>query len=110
MDRPDLIDDPRFATAHARGLNASALDRELTAWTKRHSRAYLYREGQELHLPFGEVRSVAENVRSTHLAARAFWVTGSEGDAGTRRVAGMPFVVDGVRLSVRDVAMYGEVV
>ena len=37
IDKPDLIDDPRFADNSARVENSDALDAEIEAWTKQHT-------------------------------------------------------------------------
>ena len=37
IDKPDLIDDPRFADNSTRVENSDALDAEIEAWTKRHT-------------------------------------------------------------------------
>jgi len=74
MEREDLINDPLFATPHARSENADALDAEMTAWTMRHTKEDLFRECQARHLPVGAVYTEAECLENRHLTGRGFFV------------------------------------
>lgn len=105
MERPDLIEDPRFADRFRRRQHADELDVILTAWTQTLTRDELYREGQDRHLPFGAVFTVADSLDSPQLAARDFFDTAPN---GRTRLAGLPFAFNEARPHVAAAPSLGE--
>jgi crotonobetainyl-CoA:carnitine CoA-transferase CaiB-like acyl-CoA transferase len=90
MERPDLIKDPRYATEAARVQNREALvpllnqvlgARTADDWLKRF---------EEVGVPAGRIRTVAEVCESAHLEARGMIVTLPHPKAGALRVLGVP--------------------
>ena len=69
MDRPELGDDPRYATRAARSENASSLNQLVATWTGAHAKADLTAKlgGQ---VPFGPLNTIADIFRDPHVAAR----------------------------------------
>ncbi len=73
MGRPELIDDPRFATNEARVENRAAVDAVVSAWTARHAKAEL---GELLggEIPFGPVLDAADIFGDAHFRQRGMLV------------------------------------
>lgn len=70
MERPDLIDDDRFATHTARGTNAEALDAIIGAWTATLDATDLL-ELLALHgVPSGRVYTALDALNDPHYLAR----------------------------------------
>ncbi len=101
LRRPDLSADPQFATNADRVANYDALRTELTralaGWTRDDLLATLTRAG----VPAGAVRSVAEALRDTQLAAREMIVPLEHATEGPIRVLGSPLKLSGTPVSVR---------
>jgi crotonobetainyl-CoA:carnitine CoA-transferase CaiB-like acyl-CoA transferase len=94
MGRPDMGVDPRFATREGRHAHQEEIYREVSAFTRRHTR----RELMAIlggHVPFGPVFDVSDIAADPHFAARDMVVAlDHPGSEGKRAVAGVP-----VRLS-----------
>ncbi|HYT76540.1 MAG TPA: CoA transferase [Vicinamibacterales bacterium] len=101
LRRPELSADPQFATNADRVANYDALRTELTralaGWTRDDLLATLTRAG----VPAGAVRSVAEALRDTQLAAREMIVPLEHATEGPIRVLGSPLKLSGTPVSVR---------
>jgi formyl-CoA transferase len=70
MGRADMLDDPRYKTLQARGLNMEALDAEIAAWTAQHSVAELEALMLEAAVPAGRLYDAEDMLRDPHFAAR----------------------------------------
>lgn len=70
MGRADMLDDPRYRTLQARGLNMEALDAEIAAWTAQHSVAELEALMLEAAVPAGRLYDAEDMLRDPHFAAR----------------------------------------
>jgi crotonobetainyl-CoA:carnitine CoA-transferase CaiB-like acyl-CoA transferase len=70
MERPELADDPRFATHAARSLNQTACEAEISEWTKRLCAEEIERILSDAGIPTVPVNSVAEVVQDEQLRAR----------------------------------------
>jgi formyl-CoA transferase len=70
MQRPELAEDPRFATHAARSFNQSACEAEITRWTAGLSAAEIERILAAAGIPTAPVNSVAEVVRDEQLRER----------------------------------------
>jgi crotonobetainyl-CoA:carnitine CoA-transferase CaiB-like acyl-CoA transferase len=90
LERPELIKDPRYATETARVQNRDVLvprlneilgTRPADDWLKRF---------EEVGVPAGRIRTVAEVCESAHLKARGMIVTLPHPKAGELRVLGVP--------------------
>jgi len=103
IDRPDLIDDPRFVDRFARRQHPDEFDEIFTAWSMQFTKDELYRDGQARHLPFGAVYTAADSLASEQLADRKFFDTVQ----GTM-FAGLPFLFNGERPTVRPAPAQGE--
>jgi crotonobetainyl-CoA:carnitine CoA-transferase CaiB-like acyl-CoA transferase len=90
LDHPELTKDPRYATEAARVQNRDVLvprlneilgTRPADDWLKRF---------EEVGVPAGRIRTVAEVCESAHLKARGMIVTLPHPKAGALRVLGVP--------------------
>ncbi|MGE0540564.1 MAG: CoA transferase [Dehalococcoidia bacterium] len=88
LDRPDLVDDPRFVTLDARANNMPALRAELAPWFAIRTRDQIFSTALELQLPFGKFMRLEEQVRDPQNHHRQFFV---DGDPPGRRALRLPF-------------------
>ena len=88
LDRPDLPEDPRFATAAARLAHRPELFALMNEILGRHPRRYWL--ARMRHLPAGAVRSVAEALESEEVAARGMVREVAHPLAGAVRLLGSP--------------------
>lgn len=95
MERPELIEDVRFADPVDRGKNVDDVEALLLDWISTRDREYLFRGGQARQMPFGAVRSAAENLQAEQLTARGF-SSPVEGDS-TSLAPGFPLLINGQR-------------
>jgi len=110
MRRPDLIDDPRFATATARRRNLEALKSVVQAWIRSFSdMASLDTQFDEAKIAIGEIRSLEEVADG---AWADYWTAThdvSDRKGGTLRLPGRPWKFSDAELPVPgDPAMQGE--
>lgn len=72
IERPDLLDDPRFARGRDRHANSAALFEEIASWTRRHEKAEVMRRIAEAGVPCSAVLDTVDLFRDPHLVARGF--------------------------------------
>ena len=70
LGRPELADDPRYATDKSRSLHYLELDALIAGWTRQHSLAYLLECLQAAEVPAGPINSVAEVVNEPQFVER----------------------------------------
>ncbi|WP_419841131.1 CaiB/BaiF CoA transferase family protein [Candidatus Poriferisodalis sp.] len=70
MGRPDLADDPRYATHLARGDHQAELDEMISAWTATLDADELHRLLNEHAVPNGQMYRAPEMLADSHFAAR----------------------------------------
>jgi formyl-CoA transferase len=70
MGRPELADDPRFATHVARGRHQDEIDDIVAAWAARHDAAALTKILEEAGVVVGPVSTVADVVSDEQFRAR----------------------------------------
>jgi succinyl-CoA---D-citramalate CoA-transferase len=70
MQRPELAEDPRFATHAARSFNQSACEAEISRWTAELSAEEIERILAQAGIPTAPVNSVAEVARDEQLRQR----------------------------------------
>jgi len=89
MDRPALLEDPRFTTHRARGANQSELDRIIRGWTEQHDRADLLKTLDAAAVPAGPINSARELVSDPHFLARAMIVKAADEALGEVTMQGV---------------------
>ncbi len=74
VDKPEWLDDPRFATDTLRGENADAISEVMTAWTKARTTAEVLAELDAARIPCGEVLTPAETLVNEQVQAMQYLV------------------------------------
>ncbi|MDA1003399.1 MAG: CoA transferase [Chloroflexi bacterium] len=72
MGRPELREDPRFATPDARVAHTAELSREIEAWTRQHTKHEAMRVLGEAGVPAGATLDTRDLFTDPHLLARDF--------------------------------------
>lgn len=70
MGRPQLAEDPRYATHQARGEHQTDLDDMIAAWTAQHTAAQLEALMDQHGVPAGRIYTAKEMLTDPHFAAR----------------------------------------
>jgi crotonobetainyl-CoA:carnitine CoA-transferase CaiB-like acyl-CoA transferase len=70
MGRPELAEDPRYATHTARGLQQTELDEIIAAWTATQDRVELGHKLDDAGVPRGDIYRVPEMLEDAHFKAR----------------------------------------
>jgi crotonobetainyl-CoA:carnitine CoA-transferase CaiB-like acyl-CoA transferase len=89
MGRPELADDPRFATHAARSFNQAACEAEITAWTEARDAAEIEEVLSGAGIPTAPVNSVAELVHDEQLRAREMLLRQYDPDIGSYLTPGI---------------------
>jgi crotonobetainyl-CoA:carnitine CoA-transferase CaiB-like acyl-CoA transferase len=110
LDRPDLADDPRFATVAARRAHRTELLAEVQAWVARFDTMEQVEAAfGAQRLPVGVVRTVAEVAASDWAAHRGAFVPVSDRGGGSFSVPAPPWRFSGATAVVAgDPAYRGE--
>jgi len=90
LGRPELRQDPRFASNAARCAHAQALDEAIAPWFLARSRQEAVAAAQELRIPAAPVLSLPEVLAHPHLEEQGFWQEVA-GPQGLLRLPGPPF-------------------
>lgn len=88
MERPDLLDDPRFANAISRGENYEAIDAIVGEWVATYSVDDVEQKLSAAGVPASRIFSVADVFRDPHYKARGMLVDAPDDDLGTVKLAG----------------------
>ncbi len=108
MGRPELAEDPRFATAAARKQNEAELDRIIGAWTRERDRDWLARELLGAGVAAAPSRDARDLYADSHLRARGSFATVEHPECGDLELVGPPFRIEGRDLSPRRAPLLGE--
>jgi crotonobetainyl-CoA:carnitine CoA-transferase CaiB-like acyl-CoA transferase len=87
IDRPDIVDDPRFATNEARVDHADELDEIIEAWTRERSTEEAIAEMETADAIVGPVYDMADIFEDEQYAARNDIVEMEDEDLGSLRTA-----------------------
>lgn len=89
MGRPDLIDDPRYATVRARGQNADEVDAIVERWVAEHTVFELVDVLEQASVPSSLVNTVADLFKSGHFRERDMLLKVPHEKLGHLTVAGV---------------------
>jgi CoA:oxalate CoA-transferase len=95
LGRPDLLDDPEFASTPARAARMEQIDAMVEAWTRERTREDVLAELSAAHVPCAPVRSAREVIGDPHLTARGTWVDVAHRTRGATRVPISPIRLHG---------------
>lgn len=109
IDRPELADDPRFATNPERVQHCTEVRATITAWTQRHTKAEVT-TALAGRVPCGPVNTVVDIMADPHVAAREMLaMVDHPGYSGTLAIAGTPIKMTATPGGVRSRApLLGE--
>jgi len=85
MGRPELVEDPRYATLADRAAHADAINDEVARWTLARTAAQVEAEALAHGVPVATAYSAAEIAADPHMAARGDLVTVADPVAGPVR-------------------------
>jgi crotonobetainyl-CoA:carnitine CoA-transferase CaiB-like acyl-CoA transferase len=103
MGRPELADDPRFATAQARREHGGELTDLITAWACEHTARELF-QANEARVPITMLPDVASLLDLPQHAARGYMVEQALGALGRARRPGAPIRMSATPLRLRRTA------
>ncbi|MBB5157755.1 CaiB/BaiF CoA transferase family protein [Saccharopolyspora phatthalungensis] len=101
MKRPDLTEDPRFATVQGRMEHQEFLEGEIGAWAATRTSDDIAHTLDEAGVPNAKVASVAEVAKSPQIAARDMIVESEHPELGTIRMPGNPIKMEKTPPTVR---------
>ena len=108
MGKPELTDDPKFATPEARREHQQELLALISAWTATRPKEELYHTLQELRSVAGYVATVADLFTSEQLLARQFFQTLDHPCVGPARYPGAAFAIQGTAWQHARAPLLGE--
>jgi formyl-CoA transferase len=86
LARPDLLDNPEYASTVARAKNMAEIDDIVGAWTLTRTKDEVLKLLNEAHVPCAPVKTAREVAYDPHLEARGFWVDIDHPRRGRTRV------------------------
>ena len=101
VERPDLADDPRFATREGWKEHAEYLAQLLADWALVHTKEEVFARSQELRIPATPVYDAADLLRSPVIRARDWWIEGEGADGEPMTFPGFPYKLSRSPASVR---------
>ena len=108
IERPDLLDDPRYADRHDRWNIADEFDDILLPWLAEHTADEIVRRAQELRIPSGRLNNCEQLMSDVQLAARDFWVDVEHPYAGRQTYPGAPFKMTDTPFQLSRAPLLGE--
>lgn len=91
IDRADMINDPRFASADDRTERREELEAIFQAWFDEHTRMEVFAAGQREMLPCAPIMESYEALENPHFRERGYFVDLMHPDAGSLTYTGLPF-------------------
>jgi formyl-CoA transferase len=108
MGRPELADDPRFASADARWENRAALDAIVEEWTRRHTKHEVMRILGDAGVPCGACQDTGEVLADPHLKAREMIVDIDYPTRGVYQTVGCPVKMSDSPAEITRPPLLGE--
>ena len=117
IDRADLINDPRFASADDRTERREELEAIFQAWFSEHTRMEVFAAGQREMLPCAPIMESYEALENPHFRERSYFVDLMHPEAGSLTYTGLPFRLSNTdatsntpapRLGEHNAEIYGE--
>lgn len=108
LGRPELSEDPRFATEQARWENREALNAIIEAWTRERSKHEVMRLLGEAGVPCGACQDTGEVLADPHLKAREMILDIDYPTRGTYKTVGCPIKMSDSPAEVTRPPLLGE--
>jgi len=104
MERPDLLEDPRFATLKARMDNVTAIEAIVAGWVGEHDSDEIISKTRAVDLPCAKVASIADLVANPYMRETAHITTVVHPKAGGIPMQGLPIRLSESPASIRNSA------
>jgi formyl-CoA transferase len=108
LERPDLADDPRYATADARWENRDSLNEIIEAWTRQRTKHDVMQILGEAGVPCGACQDTGEILADPHLRTRDMIVDVDYPTRGTYQTVGNPIKLSDSPAEVVRPPLLGE--
>ena len=111
MGQPELLEDPRFATATARARPTASdeFDEHLLPFTLQHSKRDLFQLAQANQIPSGPLYDSSDLLGDPVFEQRGMWERVTHPAAGALKQVGRPFIMHGSpRRPLRPAPLLGE--
>jgi formyl-CoA transferase len=108
IERPELVQDERFATVETRARYADALFAIVSAWTAQHDKFEAMRILAEAGVPASAVYDTTDLWRDPHLQARNFIQTVQHPVAGPTQLMRSPLLLSGSEVPLRPSPVLGS--
>lgn len=108
LGRPELADDPRFASSAARRDNREALQQIVEDWVRGQPKEAIYHLLQSMRSIAGYVATTEDLYNSEQLNGRGFFEEVEHPVAGTARYPGLPFRIGDSRRVSERAPLLGE--
>ena len=108
IGKPDLLDDPRFATADSRREHREALGDEIAEWTLRHTKREAMEAFAEAGVCASQVYETHELFSDPHLVERGFVHELEHPEHGRVRVLGWPARMSASSVPIEAAPLLGE--
>ena len=108
IGRPDLADDPKYATPEARWQNREALNALVAAWTRQRTKHEVMHLLAEAGVPCGACQDTGEVLADPHLKAREMIVDLDYPRRGTYQTPGCPIKLSRSPVAVNRPPELGE--
>lgn len=108
IERPDLVEDSRFATEAARWENRAALEPIIAEWTQARTKHEVMRLLGDAGVPCGACQDTGEVLADPHLKARDMIVDVDYPTRGTYQTAGCPIKLSDSPAAITRPPLLGE--
>jgi formyl-CoA transferase len=107
MGRPELAEDPRFATPEARATNLDDANQIITSWTRGLSKIEITEKVQQARVPAGAVLDTESLMADEHLRKRGMFSTVDHPTRGAVTIPGWPVRMSESSVPVRSAPLLG---
>jgi CoA:oxalate CoA-transferase len=97
IERPDLLEDPRFTNDESRCMNESALRQAIEAWTRARAAAEVVRLLSEAGVPAAPIWDIRQATDNAHIKARGLFASAEHATLGTIPIPEQPVSFGGHR-------------
>jgi formyl-CoA transferase len=108
MGRPELADDPRYATPEARWENRDAMNAIVAEWTRQRTKHEVMKLMGDAGVPCGACLDTGEVLADPHLRARDMIVDVDYPTRGTYQTVGSPIKLSDSPVTVQRPPLLGE--
>jgi crotonobetainyl-CoA:carnitine CoA-transferase CaiB-like acyl-CoA transferase len=108
IGKPELVENPRFATMASRKTNEVELDRIIEEWTRQRDRDWMVNEFCQVGLMAAPSRDWRDLYADPHLRARQAFATIEHPEIGELELVGVPWKISNTEISIKHAPLLGE--